>query len=221
MDWSKIVYHRDQIHMRYRKIWNIPLIKNQCNLVAKKLRSGMHILDVGASDRKIEQKLKNVYPSILYKSMDINLHLPHDYHSLDEINEQFDLIILFEVIEHLEFEEGVKTLSRLNELLVDGGTLIISTPNVFDPDRFWLDVTHKTAYSYEELGGIVLSQGFEVLEIYRTFHASLSKSFFRLVFLYPLHRILNVDFAKSIVILAQKKANYKSSFAYSGLACSG
>ena len=139
--------------------------------------------------------------------MDIDRRLPHDYYSLDEIDEQFDLIILFEVIEHLELEEGAKMLRRLHGLLVKGGKLILSTPNIYNPGRFWIDATHKTAYSYEELGGIVLSQGFEVLEIYRTFNASVPKYFLRLTLLYPLHRILNVDFAKSIVFLAQKSGN--------------
>jgi len=205
MDWSKLINYRDQIHKRYPKIWALTLIKRPSALLKRLLRPGMRILEVGASDRRMEKKVKDVYADILYKSMDIDCSVPHDYYSLDEIDEQFDLIILFEVIEHLELEQGVVMLGRLRKLLPDGGTLIISTPNIFNPGRFWVDATHKTAYSYEELGGIVLSQGFEVLGIYRTFHASLLKYFFRLTLFYPLHRILNVDFAKSIVVLASKK----------------
>ena len=164
----------------------------------------MRILDVGASDRRMEGRVTSAYPDILYKSMDIDRKVPHDYYSLAEIDEQFDLIILFEVIEHLELEEGVAMLGRLKELLVNGGRLIVSTPNVFNPSRFWFDATHKVAYSYEELGGILLSQGFDVLDIYRTYNASFPKYVFRLTLFYPLHRILNVDFAKSIVFMAQK-----------------
>lgn len=206
MDWSSLINYRDQIHERYAEVWDLKLIKRPSWLLMKLLRPGMRILDVGASDRRMQKKVREVYSDILYKSMDIDCSVPHDYHSLDDIDEQYDLIILFEVIEHLELEQGMKLLSRLKELLVDGGQLIISTPNIFNPGRFWIDATHKTAYSYEELGGVVLSQGFEVLGIYRTFHASLLKYFFRLTLFYPLHRILNVDFAKSIVVLAVKKA---------------
>ena len=90
------------------------------------------------------------------------------------------------------------------ELLVDEGRLIINTPNIFNPSRFWLDATHKVAYSYEELGGVLLSQGFDVVGIYRTFNASFIKYLLRKTLYYPLHRILNVDFAKSILVLAQK-----------------
>ncbi|MBW2039430.1 MAG: hypothetical protein JRI46_07535 [Deltaproteobacteria bacterium] len=153
----------------------------------------------------MEVKIMKRHPGVIYKSMDIDRRLPHDYYSLDEINEQFDLILLLDVIEHLELEDGVNMLRRVNELLVEEGKLIINTPNIFNPSRFWLDATHKVAYSYEELGGVLLSQGFEVLEIYRTFNASFPKYFLRLTLFYPLHRILNVDFAKSILILADKK----------------
>lgn len=168
------------------------------------LGPGMRVLDIGASDRRMERGIKDIYPDIIYKSMDVDRGLPHDYYSLDEIDEQFDLIILFEVIEHLGLDEGITMLGRLKELLVHGGKLIISTPNIFNPGRFWFDATHKVAYSYEELGGILLDQGFEVLEIYRTYNASIPKYIVRVTFFYPLHKILNVDFAKSIVFLAQK-----------------
>jgi 2-polyprenyl-3-methyl-5-hydroxy-6-metoxy-1,4-benzoquinol methylase len=207
LDWSKLINYREQVHERYPQIWDLKLIKRPSWLLKRHLRPGMRILDVGASDRRMERRVKDVYPDILYKSMDIDRSVDHDCYSLDDINEQFDLIILFEVIEHLELEQGVAMLGRLRELLTDGGTLIISTPNIFNPSRFWLDATHTTAYSYEELGGIVLSQGFEVLGIYRTFHASLLQYFLRLTLFYPLHRILNVDFAKSIVVLAQGKGS--------------
>lgn len=152
----------------------------------------------------MERKMMKKNTEVNYKSMDIDRHLPHDYYSLDEINEQFDLILLLDVIEHLELEEGAKMLTRINELLVEGGKLIINTPNIFNPSRFWLDCTHKVAYSYDELGGILLSQGFEVLGIYRTFNASFLKYLLRLTLFYPLHRILSVDFANSIMILATK-----------------
>jgi 2-polyprenyl-3-methyl-5-hydroxy-6-metoxy-1,4-benzoquinol methylase len=206
LNWSQIIHYRDQIHGRYRKIWNIPLIKRRFSLVDKNLRSGMSILDVGAGQRGMEEKIVKKHDGVIYKSMDIDRRLRHDYYSLDEIDEHFDLVLLLDVIEHLELGEAMRMLKRINELLVDGGNLIINTPNIFNPSRFWLDSTHKVAYSYEELGGILLSQGFDVLEIYRTYNDSFPKYFLRLTLFYPLHRILNVDFAKSILIKACKRS---------------
>jgi SAM-dependent methyltransferase len=204
-DWSQIIHYRDQIHQRYRKIWNIPLIKRRFSLIDRNIRPGMRLLDVGAGERGMKGKIGKKHDGVIYKSMDIDGRLLHDYYALDEVDEQFDLILLLDVIEHLVLEDGVKMLKRINELLVEGGKLIINIPNIFNPSRFWLDATHKTAYSYDELGGIVLSQGFDVLEIYRTYKDSFPKYFLRLTLFYPLHRILNVDFAKSVILLAQKR----------------
>jgi SAM-dependent methyltransferase len=210
LDWSQIIYYRDQIHQRYPKIWNLKLVKRPSWLLKKFLRPGMRILDVGASDKRMEKRVKDVYPDIRYKSMDIDPTIPHDYYSLNDIDKRFDLIILFEVVKHLELEKGLAMLGRLRELLVEGGRLIISTPNIYHPNTFSTTTTHKTAYRYDELGGIVFSQGFEVLGIYRSFHASALKYLLRLSLFYPLHRILNVDFAESIVILAQKSEKLRN-----------
>ena len=207
LNWSQIIYYRDKIHERHPKIWDLPLIKKRFALVNKNLRSGMRVLDVGAGERGVEAKIMKRSAEVIYKSMDIDRRLPHDFYALDEIDERFDLILLLDVIEHLELEEGVKMLRRINELLVDEGRLIINTPNIFNPSRLWLDATHKVAYSYEELGGILLSQGFDVLGIYRTFNASFIKYLLRKILCYPLYRILNVDFAKSILITASKKGH--------------
>ncbi|OGP54812.1 MAG: hypothetical protein A2Y65_12075 [Deltaproteobacteria bacterium RBG_13_52_11] len=205
INWSTLIDYRDQIHKRYPTIWDLKLIKRASRLIKTQLRPGMRVLDVGASDRRMERRIREVYSDVMYKSMDIDRGFYHDYYSLDGIDEQFNLITLLEVIEHLELEDGVEMLGRLKGLLATGGKLIISTPNIFHPNRFWQNTDHKVAYSYEELGGILLSQGFEIRGIYRAFNASFPKYFLRLTLFYPLHRILNVDFAKSIVVLAQRK----------------
>ena len=204
LDWSQIIYYRDQIHKRYRTVWDLKIVRRRSRFVQSHLRPGMRMLDVGAWDRKMGKKLEGLAPGIVYKSMDIDHNFPHDYYSFDEINEQFDLITCLEVIEHVELEEGVEMVGRLRQLLVEDGQLIISTPNVYNPTRFLLDATHKVAYSYEELGGLLLSQGFEVLGIYRTYNASVLKYFLRFTLFYPLHKILDVDFARSIIIVAGK-----------------
>ena len=47
--------------------------------------------------------------------------------------------------------------------------MILTTPNVFNPSRFWRDATHKVAYCYDELGGLLLAQGFQIKAMYRTY----------------------------------------------------
>jgi hypothetical protein len=205
IDLDALITYRDQIYERYRRIWDIPLIKRRFTLIAKNLYPGMRILDLGDGEWAVKTKIKRGYPDVLYQSIDIDRRLLHDNYSLDQIDEQFDLILLSDIIEYLGLEDGVKMLGRINELLVEGGSLIINTPNIFNHSHLWLDAANKVAYSYDELGGIVLSQGFDLLEIYRTYTDSFPKYFLCLTFFYPFHRILNIDFAQSIVILARKK----------------
>jgi 2-polyprenyl-3-methyl-5-hydroxy-6-metoxy-1,4-benzoquinol methylase len=137
--------------------------------------------------------------------MDIDREQLHDFYSLEEIQESFDVIFLFEVIEHLNFEEGVQLLKKSYDLLNGEGRLILTTPNIFNPSRFLRDATHKVAYCYDELGGLLLAQGFQIKVMYRTYNDAYHRYLFRLYVMAPLHRYLGIDFAKSILVVAEKR----------------
>jgi len=93
---------------------------------------------------------------------------------------------------------------NIYQILKPGGRVILTTPNVYTPGRYWKDVTHRTAYHYEELGGLLLGQDFEILEICRVFKEPLL-SFLTKVYLFsPVFRFLGIDFTKSILIVARK-----------------
>jgi SAM-dependent methyltransferase len=175
--------------------------------MVKNIRDGEKILDIGASNRNLEGRLKKHYPNLTYKSMDIDREQFHDFYSMEEIQESFDVVFLFEVIEHLGLDEGVQLLNRIYDFLKVGGRLILTTPNVFNPSRFWRDATHKVAYCYDELGGLLLSQGFQIKAIYRTYNDAFHRYLFRIYIMAPLHRYLGIDFAKSILVIAVKKSN--------------
>jgi SAM-dependent methyltransferase len=204
-DWDEHISCRDQIYERYPRIWDLKLIRKPSALLRSYLHSRLRILDIGINGKTMTGKLETIYSDLIYKRIDVDPGFLSDMHLFDDTQKQFDFIILFEVIEQLQPEQGMELLNRLNKLLVDGGKLIISTPNIFNPSRVWKDADFRTAYSYEELGGIILSQGFTVLGVYRAFHASVLDYLLHRTLFYPMHRILNVDFAKSIVILAVKK----------------
>lgn len=203
--WSKLSKNRDEIHRRFPHIWDLKILKKRFPLVLENVRDGDGILDIGSSNRSLEGRLKKHYPNVIYQSMDIDREQYHDYYSLEEIKETFDVIFFFDVIEHLELEEGVKIFGRIYELLREGGRLILTTPNIFNPGRFWRDATHRVAYCYDELGGILLSRGFDVKAIYRTYSDAIHRYLFRVYVMAPLHRYLGIDFAKSILIVAEKK----------------
>ncbi len=52
-----------------------------------------------------------------------------DVFKLDELNEKFDLITAFEIIEHLDPKETDRFILALKNALNPGGILLISTPN--------------------------------------------------------------------------------------------
>ena len=141
---------------------------------------------------------------INYKSMDVDRKQFHDYHSLDEIEESFDAILLFEVIEHLDLEEGIELIRKIYSLLTPGGKLFLTTPNLYHPHRYW-DCHHKTPYRYDELGGLLSATGFIPRHIYRIYNDAFLRRLFRIYFAAPLHRYLNVDFAPSILMVAQRE----------------
>src|SRR3989337_2043102 len=177
--WSKIFSYRDKIHQRYPEIWNLEVLRKRFPLMLDTIQDGERVLDIGSSNRSLEGRLKKHYPNLIYKSMDIDREQFHDYYGLEGIEERFDVIFLFEVIEHLELEEGMKMFHRIYELLNGGGRLILTTPNIFNPGRFWRDATHRVAYCYDELGGFLLAQGFQIKRMHRTYNEAFHRYLFR------------------------------------------
>ena len=136
--------------------------------------------------------------------MDIDREQVHDFYTLDEIQESFDVVFLFEVIEHLDLKEGIRLLKRIHGLLNPGGRLILTTPNVFNPNRYWRDATHRVAYCYDELAGLLMAHRFQIRAMYRTYSDAFFRYLFRVYVMAPLHRYLGIDFAKSILIVAER-----------------
>jgi 2-polyprenyl-3-methyl-5-hydroxy-6-metoxy-1,4-benzoquinol methylase len=202
--WSKLFEYRLKIHERYPDIWDLKILRKRFPLMVKTIRDGEKVLDIGASNRNLDARLKRHFPNLIYKSMDIDRENFHDFYSLNEIQESFDVIFLFEVIEHLELVEGFQLLKRIYDLLKEGGRLIITTPNIFNPGRFWRDATHKVAYCYDELAGVLLANHFQIKAMYRKYNDAFLQYIFRVYIMAPLHQYLEIDFAKSILVLAEK-----------------
>ena len=165
--WSEFYAHRKEIRKIYPSVYKLALKKKLLDVVTGELRGGEKILDVGASTRRLGERIKKKHSAVTYKTMDIDRAKEHDYYSLDEIKEKFDVVVLSEAIEHISFQEGIDLLKRLFTLLSPGGRLIVSTPNLHHPNRYW-DSDHKTPYRYEEIAAALVSAGFNVRNIYRT-----------------------------------------------------
>ncbi len=126
-------------------------------------REGMKILDVGCGDgamlkllqesgfdnlEGIDISKKQVQRSGLefVKCVD-----PLDY--LQGKTGVYDVILLIDVLEHLELEYSLDLLQNIKSSLKDGGLLLIQVPNSLcplNPHRHG-DVTHLRAYTLESL----------------------------------------------------------------------
>ena len=202
--WSEVLRTRDIIHKCYATIWQVPVLRKRFELIRSLLFDGVRVLDVGAGAAEWGQRLQKVIKSVTYKTVDIDPNRSPDYRSVQEIQQKFDLIISWDVIEHLKLEAGEDLIRECERVLNPGGKLVISTPNIFNPSTYLMDSTHLTPYSYEELGGLCLRAGLEVQEIYRTFNASTVQFFLKRALIAPIHRLVGVDYTKSIIIVAKK-----------------
>ena len=202
--WSTFYAHRKDMRKIYPSVYKLKLRKKLFDVEMEEISGGELVLDVGASTKALGERIKKAgIADITYKTMDIDPAKDHDYHSLEDITEKFDVIVLSEVIEHIEFSAGIEFLKSLKELLVPGGRLIVSTPNLNHPNRYW-DSDHVTPYRYEELAGALKWAGFTVPKLYRIYNDQFIKRFVRIYLMAWLHRYLDVDFAKSIVAVAVK-----------------
>lgn len=202
--WSTLYKTRREIQRKFPDFWDLKVRKKHLEVILEEIKDGDSILDIGSSTRNLRNRLIDEHgKNISYKSMDIDRETEQDFYSIEEINERFDVIFLFEVIEHLTFEDGLHLIERIHELLVPGGKLIITTPNAFHPNRYW-EYSHKVTYRYDEIGSILVSLGFEITSIYRIYNDAFFRRLFRLWIAAPLHKYLCVDFAKSILLVAMK-----------------
>ena len=205
IQWSKIAEAREYKKGKLPSFWKIPFITDDLQLILSAIEEGGTVLDIGAHDRALESKLTEAGHKVIYKSMDVDRSHPHDYYSLDEIREIFDLVVCLEVIEHMDLESGYKMLERIFQLLKPKGRLIISTPNIAHPTIFWTDPSHVTPYNYKELAGILMSLGFKGIRLFRiTSWGDLHRKSFRKMLRRLLCRYLELDFAKRIGVLCRK-----------------
>jgi SAM-dependent methyltransferase len=204
MDWGEQVQWREKVHQQYPEVWDLRIVRKRLPFILKYLKDGESVLEIGAYNRELEGRMKKYHPRILYKSLDIDPSYQHDYTSLEEVKEEFDMVLLFELIEHLDRESGRKMADKIFEILKPGGRVILTTPNIYTPGQYWKDVSHLTPYHYEELGGLFLSRRFESVDLFRYFNAPFVHYVMKVYLFSPVFRFLGIDFTKSILLMAKK-----------------
>jgi len=89
---------------------------------------------------------------------------------LQKTKKKFDLIVMNDVIEHLEKEKIVTVLSLIKLKLKTGGKLIIKVVNSANPitgnSSRYLDFTHTVGFTQESLAQVLRMTGFKKIKIY-------------------------------------------------------
>jgi len=205
IEWSKLFSAREKVHKMYRSIWDVPLIKKRSALLRLILRDGMSLLDVGAGSKGVKEEIEKVGLKITYKSMDVDVNVQHDFYDIEDVHEVFDVVILSEAIEHMSFSEGIHMLKRLRDVLRDGGIILVSTPNIFHPNKFFTTADHKTYYAYDELAAVMDLAGYEVKELYRSFNDAFHRYVLKVYIFGFLFRFLDIDYAYTIFAIGKKR----------------
>lgn len=98
------------------------------------------------------------------KSLGLNCQLVDDSSAfLKENIEQYDLITLIDVLEHIPRENVISFLKDIRNSLVENGTLIIQVPNLQAPDghlHMYNDITHFVGYIEHSLSQVLIASGF-------------------------------------------------------------
>lgn len=204
-DWSNLYQHRKAIADGFAAgIWSVPLEKRYHTVLDRLGRRGMRVLEVGAGARALQQRLEARWGEVDYMSCDIDQSQPHDFYNIDEVTGSYDLVVGLEVIEHLPLDAAKHLVARAWDLLEPGGRIALTTPNTFYPPAYLRDATHITPFCFDELGGLLRAAGFEVTGLFRLHHDALLKKLLKRVLLYPLYRIVGIDFAHQIMVVGRK-----------------
>jgi SAM-dependent methyltransferase len=158
-----------------------PLLERVCGY--REVRGGYYGT-LGRSDRKTMQ----------FPDGEFSCYVDHFDAERDRFpypDEHFDLVVAGEIIEHLTYDP-MHMLLEARRVLVDGGFLLITTPNVGsitsvaktldghdNPQIFFLykrpvageepEIGHVREYTMYELGEAVKAAGFEVTQLFTTF----------------------------------------------------
>ncbi|MBC7866218.1 MAG: methyltransferase domain-containing protein [Gloeobacteraceae cyanobacterium ES-bin-316] len=101
-----------------------------------------------------------------YVVMDANKFI--DIESVDNPG-GYDFIILNDIVEHMDTKEkGMELILKSIKCLSSNGTMIITTPNSYEPGRMQYPEDHVYEFSLDELKGIFNKGRLKISEIYGT-----------------------------------------------------
>lgn len=102
-------------------------------------------------------------------SKGLNISQLDIFEFLKNDTKQYDLITLFDVLEHFKKDEIVELLPLLKERLADKGVLIVRVPNgeaIFKGSIMYGDFTHETYFTKRSMIQLFKTFGFGKVDVY-------------------------------------------------------
>ena len=174
------------------------------------IRASSSVLDVGAGDLRIMNKVQRAGYGGEYHTQDVGTEGTYTYRDLDEIRRRYGAILCLDVVEHLTLREGLTLIRKMISLLEGGGVLVIQTPNAsYIPDpRSW-DMTHMQTYNPGDLWAFLTCEGLETTAyrvVLRDRNPGPIDSARLAITAYVKRRVLGCDYANNIAVIARKPA---------------
>jgi 2-polyprenyl-3-methyl-5-hydroxy-6-metoxy-1,4-benzoquinol methylase len=117
-------------------------------------------LGIDISEENIEFCKKNKF----------NVELSDIFYWLKNTTDTYDVIIMNDIVEHLEKPEIFNLLTLIMERLASGGRLIVKAPNASNPimasSSRYVDFTHELLFTEESLSQVLKISGFKQIKIY-------------------------------------------------------
>lgn len=159
-----------------RRVYVLQLVKEHCSIKANIVDLGAQpfILSCMLAQSGYEVTAVDIEPEPyinISKYCGVKVVRSDLEKSIDLPDESFDCAVLTEVIEHLNPYYISTTISEINRILVKGGILIITTPNIarlFNRIRLLLGINpigryHVREYTMDEIINILSQHGFNVI----------------------------------------------------------
>ena len=90
---------------------------------------------------------------------------------LKDVKERYDLITIFDVIEHMTVDKARELLKKCNERLSPNGSVVIRTPNmsnILASYSRYKDITHQTGYTEWNIFQLLDEAGFQGHQIIKS-----------------------------------------------------
>jgi len=208
------------IHQRYfdsryspdrnrQKVW-----KAICEYLQVFIPADGVVLDIGAGYCDFINQIKasrkyalDVNPDVVDYCAPGVRFLGCDVGSIDLLRQSVDVVMASNFLEHLSDQQCGALFDRLDDLLKEGGKIILIQPNYYYCYRqYWDDFTHVKAFSHVSLVDFLLSRGYKIVRAEKkfmpfSFKSSLPKSYWiTKIYLFSFWRPL----AKQMLIVAER-----------------